>query len=48
MERLYHAVLKEHFQEYTQMALVSGPRQAGKTTIAIQTGNDSQYSKYLN
>jgi predicted AAA+ superfamily ATPase len=31
--RLYTAVLQDHFQRKRQMALVSGPRQVGKTTV---------------
>jgi predicted AAA+ superfamily ATPase len=30
--RLYDDVLREHFERHRQMALVSGPRQVGKTT----------------
>ena len=30
--RFYTAVLKDHLQNHRQMALVSGPRQVGKTT----------------
>jgi len=31
--RIYTAVLKEHLEKHRQMALVSGPRQVGKTTV---------------
>jgi predicted AAA+ superfamily ATPase len=31
-ERIYDALLAEHLDEHRQMALVSGPRQVGKTT----------------
>ena len=31
-KRIYDAVLVEHLAEHRQMALVSGPRQVGKTT----------------
>jgi len=31
--RIYTAVLEEHLQSHRQMALVSGPRQVGKTTV---------------
>lgn len=31
--RLYEAMLREHLAEHRQMALVSGPRQVGKTTV---------------
>ena len=30
--RLYTEILTDHLQRYRQMALVSGPRQGGKTT----------------
>jgi len=30
--RLYTAILKDHLEKHRQMALVSGPRQVGKTT----------------
>ena len=30
--RLYNAILRDHLQRHRQMALVSGPRQVGKTT----------------
>ena len=31
--RIYGAVLRDHLQRYRQMALISGPRQVGKTTV---------------
>ena len=31
--RIYTAVLEEHLEKHRQMALVSGPRQVGKTTV---------------
>ena len=31
--RLYTAVLRDHLERHRQMALVSGPRQVGKTTV---------------
>jgi predicted AAA+ superfamily ATPase len=34
MQRLYHAILKEHLQSNRQMAFLPGPRQVGKTTSA--------------
>ncbi len=34
--RIYDAVLQEHFAQNRQMALVSGPRQVGKTTTCRQ------------
>lgn len=41
--RLYDTVLKKHFARHRQMALVSGPRQVGKTTTCRMEGTD-----YLN
>lgn len=37
--RLYTAVLKDHFLRNRQMALVSGPRQVGKTTVCRSLGD---------
>ena len=34
MDRLYDAVVQEHFRENRQMLLLMGPRQVGKTTTA--------------
>lgn len=34
MQRVYQAVIKRHLKDFEQMAFLSGPRQAGKTTIA--------------
>jgi hypothetical protein len=41
--RLYDNVLQDHFARHRQMALVSGPRQVGKTTTSRPEGTD-----YLN
>lgn len=41
--RLYDAMLREHIREHRQMALVSGPRQVGKTTTCRSLG-----TRYLN
>jgi predicted AAA+ superfamily ATPase len=41
--RLYDKVLQDHFARHRQMALVSGPRQVGKTTTCRMEGTD-----YLN
>ena len=41
--RLYDHVLRDHFARHLQMALVSGPRQVGKTTTCRMEGTD-----YLN
>jgi uncharacterized protein len=37
--RLYHAILLDHLQRHRQMALVSGPRQVGKTTVCRSLGD---------
>lgn len=41
--RLYDRVLQDHFARHRQIALVSGPRQVGKTTTCRMEGTD-----YLN
>jgi len=33
--RFYTAVLQDHLARHRQMALVSGPRQVGKTTVVV-------------
>jgi hypothetical protein len=48
MKRLYEAVLQEHFQENDQMALMPGPRQCGKTTVAKLLCKQARGSVYLN
>lgn len=48
MKRLYEAVLEEHFQNNEQMALMSGPRQCGKTTVAKRLCRQHAGSVYLN
>lgn len=37
--RLYTSFLTDHFRKYRQMALVSGPRQVGKTTTCRSIGD---------
>jgi len=41
--RLYTAILADHLERHRQMALVSGPRQVGKTTTCTSVSNE-----YLN
>jgi len=48
IKRLYENVLKEHLNELQQMAFLIGPRQVGKTTIALTTENLTQDLTYLN
>jgi len=45
MERLYQYILKTHFLEHSQIAIVSGARQVGKTTLArtVHKTNDVFY-----
>lgn len=52
MQRLLTNQLVDHFQTERQMAILTGPRQVGKRTIARQLcadlGNDKQSGLYLN
>lgn len=41
--RLYTAILRQHFAEHRQMALLAGPRQVGKTTVCRSIGPDARY-----
>jgi|GEM_PF-4286729 len=34
MDRIYDKLLEKHFNSYSQMAFLVGPRQVGKTTIS--------------
>ncbi|MEL6152613.1 MAG: AAA family ATPase, partial [Bacteroidota bacterium] len=34
MQRIYQQVIEQHLSEFEQMLFLSGPRQAGKTTVA--------------
>ena len=45
MERLYQNILQTHFLEHSQIAMVSGARQVGKTTLArtVHKTNDVFY-----
>ncbi len=47
MERIYKSILQEQFASHQQMAIVSGPRQVGKTTLAQTLAGDDE-SRYLN
>ena len=47
MERLYKNIIQSHFAENRQMAIVSGPRQVGKTTLA-QTIRGNADTVYFN
>lgn len=48
IKRLYEAILHEHFQENDQMALMPGPRQCGKTTVAKVLCRQNANGVYLN
>lgn len=48
MDRIYNNLLKEHFSENRQMALVSGPRQVGKTTSAKMIEENFHYFNWDN
>ncbi|MEN9307720.1 MAG: hypothetical protein RL173_1652 [Fibrobacterota bacterium] len=43
MNRWYQNLLRDHFQENRQLALVSGPRQCGKTTASQNLYPESHY-----
>jgi len=43
VERLYENLLREHLAEHRQMAMLSGPRQVGKTTTARESAGDHRY-----
>lgn len=48
MERIYEQILKKHLASWNQMAFVSGPRQAGKTTLAKNAKNWTPLFLYFN
>lgn len=48
MDRIYQTLITEHYNEYTQMLFLGGPRQVGKTTISLQTKKLSAHFYYLN
>ncbi len=43
MKRLYENLIREHLTENRQMAMLSGPRQVGKTTSARESAGDHRY-----
>ena len=47
MKRYYEAIINDHFAKYEQMVFVTGPRQVGKTTLALAIENDRN-TVYLN
>ncbi len=48
MLRLYEEIINEHFRDERKMLFLSGPRQVGKTTTGLETGERRQCSSYLN
>lgn len=46
LPRLYDAVLADHFAQHRQMALVSGPRQVGKTTVCRRLDPTEHYLSF--
>lgn len=47
MNRIYEQVIQEHFKEFRQMVFLSGPRQAGKTSLSQICVADYPF-EYLN
>ena len=43
MDRIYKAIIHEHFENNRQMAFVSGPRQVGKTTLSKSIAEGYHY-----
>lgn len=43
MERLYENLLSEHLSEHRQMAMLTGPRQVGKTTSSRVSAGEHRY-----
>jgi len=47
MKRLYLSIVLKHFQENEQMLFLFGPRQVGKTTIAVEAKKHFTESSYF-
>ena len=47
MKRLYLSIVLKHFQENEQMLFLVGPRQVGKTTIAVEAKKYFTESSYF-
>ncbi len=43
MKRQYHSIIQAHFENYSQMVFLMGPRQVGKTTVAKSLQNEGSY-----
>ncbi len=48
MKRIYSSIIKEHFKHHQQMIFLIGPRQAGKTTVALIAKEFTSQFAYLN
>ena len=48
IERIYTSVIREHFKNHKQMFFLSGPRQAGKTTVSMIAKELTTQFTYLN
>lgn len=48
MKRIYTSVVTEHFKLNQQMLFLSGPRQAGKTTVSLTAEELTDQFSYLN
>lgn len=48
MERIYEAVIKEHFKQNRQMLFLVGPRQVGKTTTSLIVSKQEKQHFYFN
>ncbi len=43
MDRIYQAIIEDHFKNNRQMAFISGPRQVGKTTLSKSITSNFHY-----
>ncbi|HEY4662889.1 MAG TPA: ATP-binding protein [Candidatus Humimicrobiaceae bacterium] len=48
IKRIYTSVINEHFKNHRQMIFLSGPRQAGKTTVSLMAKEFTSQFSYLN
>ena len=48
MKRIYEDIIEEHFLKHDQMIFLSGPRQAGKTTISKKVAELTSFFRYYN
>ena len=48
MKRIYASIVIEHFKSNQQMLFLSGPRQAGKTTVSLMAKELTDQFSYLN